>query len=59
MADELVASGKLVPVLEKHLSEKIPVWILYPPNRHLSTKVRAFAEWTAELFAKSGFHALA
>jgi LysR family transcriptional regulator for bpeEF and oprC len=46
-------AGKLVPVLEGHLSEKIPVWILYPPNRHLSTKVRAFAEWTAELFNKT------
>lgn len=56
VADELVASGKLVPVLENHLSEKVPVWILYPPNRHLSTKVRAFAEWTAELFAQTGFH---
>jgi LysR family transcriptional regulator for bpeEF and oprC len=55
IADELVAAGELVPVLENHLSEKIPVWILYPPNRHLSTKVRAFAEWAAELFAKIGF----
>lgn len=49
--------GKLVPVLDGHLSEKIPVWILYPPNRHLSTKVRAFAEWAAELFKKSEFGA--
>ncbi|HTH45652.1 MAG TPA: LysR family transcriptional regulator [Oxalicibacterium sp.] len=56
IAAELVASGKLVPVLENRLSEKIPIWMLYPPNRHLSTKVRAFAEWTAELFDKTGFH---
>jgi LysR family transcriptional regulator for bpeEF and oprC len=52
IASELVAAGKLVPVLENYLSEKVPVWMLYPPNRHLSTKVRAFAQWTAELFAQ-------
>jgi LysR family transcriptional regulator for bpeEF and oprC len=51
--------GKLVPILDGFLSEKIPVWILYPPNRHLSTKVRAFAEWTAELFNTTEFGAKA
>jgi LysR family transcriptional regulator for bpeEF and oprC len=24
---------------------------VYPPNRHLSPKVRAFVDWAAELFA--------
>lgn len=55
IAKEYVASGQLVSILENYPSEKIPMWILYPPNRHLSTKVRAFAEWTAELFAKTEF----
>jgi LysR family transcriptional regulator for bpeEF and oprC len=54
IADELVASGKLAPVLEHHLSQKIPIWLLYPPNRHLSTRVRAFAEWSGDLFAGIG-----
>lgn len=53
IAREYVASGQLVPVLDGLLSEHVPLWILYPPNRHLSTKVRAFAEWAAELFAKT------
>lgn len=57
IAHEYTASGQLVPILDGYLSEHVPVWILYPPNRHLSTKVRAFAEWAAELFAKSGFGA--
>jgi LysR family transcriptional regulator for bpeEF and oprC len=54
IADELVAGGKLAPVLEQHLSPKIPVLLLYPPNRHLSTRVRAFAEWSADLFTAVG-----
>jgi LysR family transcriptional regulator for bpeEF and oprC len=56
IANEYIASGQLVPVLKDCVSELIPVWILYPPNRHLSAKVRAFAEWTAALFAKAGFN---
>jgi LysR family transcriptional regulator for bpeEF and oprC len=29
----------------------LPVHVLYPANRHLSTKVRVFVDWAAELFA--------
>lgn len=52
---DYVATGLLKIVLDGYLSEKVPVAILYPQNRHLSTKVRAFAEWTTELFAKTDF----
>lgn len=55
IAQEYVASGQLVSIMKDYPSEQVPVWILYPPNRHLSTKVRAFAEWAAELFAKTRF----
>ncbi|HWU97241.1 MAG TPA: LysR family transcriptional regulator [Oxalicibacterium sp.] len=55
IAREYVDSGHLVAIMKDYPSELVPVWILYPPNRHLSTKVRAFAEWAAELFAKTGF----
>ncbi len=55
IAQEYVDSGHLVAIMKNYPSELVPVWILYPPNRHLSTKVRAFAEWAAELFAKTGF----
>ena len=33
--------------------EPLPIHVVYPPNRHLSAKVRAFVDWAAELFAKS------
>jgi hypothetical protein len=26
---------------------------VYPPNRHLSAKLRVFVDWGAELFARS------
>lgn len=43
-------SGQLVEVLPDWTSDAIPVHVLYPSNRHLSTKVHAFVEWAAELF---------
>jgi LysR family transcriptional regulator for bpeEF and oprC len=42
-------SGELVQVLPDWDGEVIPVHVVYPPNRHLSAKVRAFVEWAADL----------
>jgi LysR family transcriptional regulator for bpeEF and oprC len=47
---ELMASGQLVPVLQAWAVPPIPFVVLYPRNRHLTAKVRAFADWVAELF---------
>jgi DNA-binding transcriptional LysR family regulator len=44
-------SGNLVQVLPDWTRPQMPAYIVYPPNRHLSAKVRAFVDWTAELFA--------
>ena len=44
-------SGALVRVLTDWKPDPIPVYVVYPPNRHLSAKVRAFVDWAAELFA--------
>jgi LysR family transcriptional regulator, regulator for bpeEF and oprC len=49
---EYIATGQLQAVLEDQQSEALPFSILYPQNRHLSTKVRAFVEWSVELFAR-------
>ncbi len=48
----LIARGELVQVLPEWNSHAIPLYVVYPPNRHLSAKVRAFVEWAAELFAQ-------
>jgi len=45
-------SGELVEVLPGWKHPLIPVHVVYPPNRHLSAKVRAFVDWAAELFSR-------
>jgi DNA-binding transcriptional LysR family regulator len=51
-AEPYIASGELVPILTEWTRPPLPVHVVYPPNRHLSAKVRAFVDWAAELFAK-------
>ena len=29
----------------------LPLHVVYPPNRHLSTRLRVFVDWTASVFA--------
>jgi DNA-binding transcriptional LysR family regulator len=43
--------GALVPVLPDWGRPPVPLHVVYPPNRHLSARVRAFVEWAAGLFA--------
>jgi LysR family transcriptional regulator for bpeEF and oprC len=43
-------SGELVQVLADWTRPAIPLHIVYPPNRHVSAKVRAFVEWVVDLF---------
>lgn len=51
-AEPHLASGELVPVLQDWHTDAIPVYVVYPPNRHLSAKLRVFVDWVAELFSK-------
>ena len=53
MVQSHVASGELVIVLGEYLSDNFPMYALYPQNRHLSSKVRVFIDWIAELFDNS------
>ena len=48
----LIERGELVRVLSDWTCMTIPLYVVYPPNRHLSAKVRAFVEWVAELLAR-------
>jgi DNA-binding transcriptional LysR family regulator len=49
VADEL-ASGQLREVLADLPPPPLPVSVLYPQNRQLSVRVRAFAQWLGERF---------
>jgi len=53
MAQSHIDAGRLQPVLLDWCSESIPIHVVYPPNRHLSAKLRVFVDWVAELFARS------
>jgi DNA-binding transcriptional LysR family regulator len=52
MAREPIADGRLVPLLLDWCTAPKPLHIIYPPNRHLSNKVRVFVDWLAELLPK-------
>lgn len=43
--------GELIEVLPHLQSAAMPISVLYQHNRHLSPKVRVFADWVTELFA--------
>lgn len=51
-AQPLIDSGELVEVLPGWTQPPLPIHVVYPPNRHLSAKVRAFVDWAADLFAR-------
>ena len=48
--EQHLATDALRPVLREWTTEPVPLYVVYPPNRHLSTKLRIFVDWAAELF---------
>lgn len=51
-AQRHLESGALVQLLPDWTQNTLPIYVVYPPNRHLSAKVRAFVDWAAELFQR-------
>jgi len=49
--DEALRTGKLVKVLTDHTWPELSAYAVYPPTRHLSTRVRAFIDFVAERLA--------
>lgn len=52
MARAGLESGELVELFPDWTWTLEPLHALYPANRHLNAKVRAFMDWAAELFAE-------
>lgn len=48
-----IENKTLVRILPEWTQPLLPIYVVYPPNRHLSAKVRAFVDWTAELTQRS------
>ena len=55
MARAHVARGELVPLFQDWRLDPMPLYVAFPPNRHVSTKLRVFIEW--QLAAADGKHA--
>ncbi|MYZ42472.1 LysR family transcriptional regulator [Schauerella aestuarii] len=47
-----LASGELVQLFEDWQLESMPMYIAFPPNRHVSAKLRVFIDWVIELMAE-------
>lgn len=51
MSDAHVARGELVQLFEGWQLESMPLYLAYPPNRHVSLKLRVFIDWIVQLMA--------
>ena len=50
-----VRAGRLVPILRRFAPAASSIHVVYPSRRHLSAKVRAFAEFVIERFREPGW----
>jgi len=50
-----IAARELQPLLQDWSAPAVPIHVVYPANRHLSARTRAFVAWMAELFAASPY----
>ncbi|WP_285425673.1 LysR family transcriptional regulator [Pseudomonas sp. efr-133-TYG-103a] len=54
MARNHVASGELLPLFGDWHLDTLPMYVAFPPNRHISIKLRVFIDWIVELMADRG-----
>ncbi|GGJ96760.1 LysR family transcriptional regulator [Pseudomonas matsuisoli] len=52
MANEHRQSGELVPLFTQWRLDSMPMYVAFPPNRHVSAKLRVFIDWIVELMAQ-------
>ena len=50
VVSEDLSQGRLKPILEDSMSVEHGLYVIYPPNRYLSAKVRAFVDFAVEYF---------
>jgi LysR family transcriptional regulator, regulator for bpeEF and oprC len=54
MVEKHLESGALRQVLAGWQADTLPLHVVFPPNRHISNKVRVFVDWVAERLAMAG-----
>jgi DNA-binding transcriptional LysR family regulator len=52
MAEAHAARGELVPLFDGWHFDPMPMYVAFPPNRHVSAKLRVFIDWVGELMAR-------
>lgn len=52
MAKGHLAGGELVRLFDGWQLDSMPLYVAFPPNRHVSAKLRVFIDWVAELMAQ-------
>ncbi|WP_110993166.1 LysR family transcriptional regulator [Pseudomonas sichuanensis] len=52
MAREQVAQGALVRLFEDWQLAPMPLYVAYPPNRHVSARLRVFIDWVTQVAAR-------
>ena len=52
MSKAYLARGELVPLFEGWRLDPMPLYLAFPPNRHVSTKLRVFIDWVVKLMAQ-------
>ena len=52
MARPHAERGALLPLFTDWQIEPMPLYVAFPPNRHVSRKLRVFIDWVAALLAR-------
>ena len=52
MARPHLARGELVRLFDGWQLDSMPLYVAFPPNRHVSAKLRVFIDWVAALMAQ-------
>lgn len=52
MADPHVKLGELQPLFEDWHLDPMPLYVAFPPNRHVSAKLRVFIDWINEVMSR-------
>jgi DNA-binding transcriptional LysR family regulator len=47
-----IERGELIVVLPEYRPKPLEIFVVYPPSRQLSTKVRVFIEWVTQIYAR-------
>jgi DNA-binding transcriptional LysR family regulator len=49
-----IERGELIAILPEYRPKPLEVFVVYPPSRQLSTKVRVFIEWVTQIYDRLG-----